>query len=167
LAAKLKAAARREVHAVFHAAAVSDFAFGKVWKRAQTGKLVAVRGGKLPTRGDPLLAELVSTPKIISDLRSWYPTAFLAGWKYEVDGDRSAAVAAGQRQFRESSVDVCVLNGPAYGKGFGILRPDGSLTHYHGEAQLFRALESCCATGSGLRRSAGQSSTRPRRRKPM
>jgi phosphopantothenoylcysteine synthetase/decarboxylase len=47
------------VNAIFHAAAVSDFGFGKIWSRAPDGQLTEMKSGKLTTRGGALLAELV------------------------------------------------------------------------------------------------------------
>src|SRR4029079_17977345 len=65
---RLQAQAGPAVNAVFHAAAVSDFTFGKIWSRSQQGKLTAVKAGKISTRQGTLLAELTPTPKIIGSL---------------------------------------------------------------------------------------------------
>ena len=48
---RLQALAGQPVDAVFHAAAVSDFTVGKVWRRAPRGELTEVHAGKLSTRG--------------------------------------------------------------------------------------------------------------------
>jgi phosphopantothenoylcysteine synthetase/decarboxylase len=130
-----------EVKAVFHAAAVSDFMFGKVWSRSAQGDLTEVKAGKISTRQGTLLAELVPTPKIISGLRDWFPQARLVGWKYEVDGDAEAAIAAADKQVRECLTDACVANGPAYGEGFGLVRTSGKCVHLPDLAQLFEELE--------------------------
>ncbi len=87
---RLQALASPAVAAVFHAAAVSDFTFGKVWRRLPQGELGELKGGKLSTREGTLLAELLPTPKIIAELRQWFPTARLVGWKYEVEGGAPA-----------------------------------------------------------------------------
>ena len=79
---RLKALGGSSAAAVFHAAAVSDFRFGKVWERTVDGTLKEIRSGKISTHGGTILAELKPTPKIISELRDWFPTGFLAGWKY-------------------------------------------------------------------------------------
>src|SRR3954468_13433582 len=47
---RLEAMAAKPVHAVFHAAAVGDFAFGKIWTRAAQGELTEVKSGKISTR---------------------------------------------------------------------------------------------------------------------
>ena len=91
LSAKREALAQQNCDAVFHAAAVSDFMFGKVWSRAASGELTEIKSGKFSTRQGNLLAELVPTPKIIASLRDWFPKAQIVGWKYELDGDRAAA----------------------------------------------------------------------------
>jgi phosphopantothenate---cysteine ligase (CTP) len=127
--------------AVFHAAAVSDFAFGKVWRRTGGDALVEVRSGKLSSHCGSLLAELAPTPKIISDLRTWFPTAKLTGWKYEVEDDAAAAMALGQRQITDCHTDACVVNGPAYGAGFGLVRASGERMHLADTAALFQELE--------------------------
>src|SRR5437763_11550261 len=58
LRARLHGLATEPVQAVFHAAAVSDFAFGKIWQRLPSGELVEVAAGKIPSRQGTLLAEL-------------------------------------------------------------------------------------------------------------
>ena len=138
---RLQAQSGPSVQAVFHAAAVSDFTFGKIFTRSSQGKLTAVKSGKLSTRQGTLLAELTPTPKIIASLRSWFPQARLVGWKYEVDGNRETVLAAAQRQLQECLTDICVANGPAYGVGFSLVTANGKSRHVPGPAKLFEALE--------------------------
>ena len=137
---KLQALARRDIGAVFHAAAVSDFRFGKIWSRSPTGELSEVKAGKFSTRSGPLLAELVPTPKIIASLRDWFPQARLVGWKFEVDGDRASVLQAAEQQLSDCRTDACVANGPAYGAGFGLVTVAGRCLPLAGEAELFAAL---------------------------
>jgi len=141
LRARLQAMASAGVDAVFHAAAVSDFRFGNVWQRATDGRLVEVTARKIPTRMDSLLVELQPTEKIILGLRDWFPHACLVGWKCEMDGNRPEAVAEGARQIRECRTNACVVNGRAYGDGFGIVAPDESCAHVETMEALFPALE--------------------------
>jgi phosphopantothenoylcysteine decarboxylase/phosphopantothenate--cysteine ligase len=138
---RLRALAGETVAAVFHAAAVSDFAFGKVWRRSPQGELTELKGGKLSTRQGTLLAELAPTPKIIAELRRWFPAAQLVGWKYEVEGGRAGVIRLAERQITECRTDACVANGPAYGAGFGLVRGGGEFTHLPDTAALFAALE--------------------------
>ncbi len=127
--------------AVFHAAAVSDFTFGKIWECAADGVLREIRAAKISTRGGGILAELKPTPKIIAELRAWFPTAFLTGWKYELESDRAQAIARGTEQLAENRTDACVVNGRAYGRGFGLVTPAGPCRHFPDRKLLFDALE--------------------------
>jgi phosphopantothenate---cysteine ligase (CTP) len=127
--------------AVFHAAAVNDFGFGRVWARSEQGELKELQAGKYPTREGTLLAELVPTPKIIAHLRQWFPVARLVGWKYEVDGTREDVIREAERQLAECLTDACVPNGPAYGEGFGLVQGGGDVKHFGDRALLFAALE--------------------------
>ena len=145
---RLQALAGQPVDALFHAAAVSDFTVGKVWRRAPQGELTEVHAGKLSTREGTLLAELVPTPKIIGELREWFPHAWLVGWKYEVEGGRAGVIQLAERQIADCHTDACVANGPAYGAGFGLLRAGGKLTDLPDTAALFAALEQLtCGVG--------------------
>ena len=140
LAEKLERLAK--VDAVFHAAAVSDFAAGQVFRRAADGQLEPLKQGKLSTRDGELLLELKPTPKIIARLREWFPAALLVGWKYEVDGNRDSALGQGRSQISENQTNGCVVNGLAYGEGFGWLGSDGQAEHLAGQAELFAKLAS-------------------------
>jgi len=137
---RLRALADESWDAIFHAAAVSDFTFGKVFGRDAKGALHETHSGKLSTRGEPLLVELVPTAKIISELRGWFPRATIVGWKYEVDGTREEVVEKASRQIFENQTDACVANGPAYGLGFGLVTPDGCEPLTDAEA-LYHSLE--------------------------
>jgi phosphopantothenoylcysteine decarboxylase/phosphopantothenate--cysteine ligase len=141
LRARLEALAGAEVQAVFHAAAVSDFAFGKVWRRQRNGNLCETKAGKLPTGQGPLLAELVPTGKLIRELRGWFPRAWITGWKYEVAGDRLRAIALAEKQIVENQTNACVVNGRGYGEGFGLVTQDQPCVHLAGAQALYRALE--------------------------
>lgn len=107
-------------NAIFHAAALCDF------------QVASIEGGaemkKIPTRDGALTLHLEPAPKILPRLREWFPRAFIVGWKYELDGDRFAALAKGASQIHECRTDACVVNGAAYGEGFGILLPNETLT---------------------------------------
>ena len=126
--------------AIFHAAAVSDFAFGRVYAQSESGALTELKAGKITTREGRLLAELLPTPKILGQLRGLFPEEVVVGWKYEVDGNRADAVARAETQIRECRTNACVVNGPAYGMGFGLLLKTGDLQHLRGPEDLFEAL---------------------------
>jgi len=137
---KLCELAGPQIDAVFHAAAVSDFTFGKVWERSPLGDLIELKAAKIPTRSGTLLVELIPTPKIIFQLRSWFPNGRLVGWKYEMDGDRETVLKRARSQIAESKTDFCVANGVAYGTGFGIVDATGNVQHCENIRELFLAL---------------------------
>lgn len=117
---------------IFHAAALCDF---------QVASIEGAAGmKKIPTRDGALTLHLEPAPKILPCLREWFPHALIVGWKYELDGDRSAALAKGAVQIRECRTDACVVNGAAYGEGFGILLSDGTLMEVADKRGLAAAL---------------------------
>jgi phosphopantothenoylcysteine decarboxylase/phosphopantothenate--cysteine ligase len=136
---QLQELAAESFDAIFHAAAVSDFTFGKVFARTDGG-LAEVRSGKFSTRGEPLLVELVPAPKLIASLRHWFPRSILVGWKFEVEGGRDGVIERASRQIFENQTDACVANGPAYGEGFGLVTAAGC-TEIADLPALCRALE--------------------------
>ena len=94
---KLKAVSSKKVDAIFHAAAVSDFAFGRIFMSNESGKLAEIKTvNKISTRQGKLLVELVATPKIIAGLRGWFPRTRIVGWKFE--GGRRARRRHQRRQ---------------------------------------------------------------------
>jgi phosphopantothenate---cysteine ligase (CTP) len=140
LTGKLQELAQEGSDAVFHLAAISDFSFGKIWRKMSSGELKECKAGKLSTRHGVLMTELVPTPKIIASLRAWFPQALIIGWKFEVDGDRAGAIAQAREQIANHQTDACVANGPAYGAGFGFIRPNGQSSDLPDKEALFRAL---------------------------
>lgn len=138
---RFRALATQNVGVIFHAAAVSDFTFGKIWLRSPAGELSEIKSGKISTRQGTLMAELVPTPKVIAELRGLFPSAKIVGWKFEVDGDRASVMAAVANQMRDCRTDACVANGQAYGPGFGLVGKDGQCTHVGELTALFSALE--------------------------
>jgi phosphopantothenate---cysteine ligase (CTP) len=137
---RLSSHAGAGVDAVFHAAAVSDFVFGRIWSKSPSGALAELRAGKLPTRDGVLLAELKPAPKLIASLRDWFPRARLVGWKYEVDGTRPETLDLARRQMESNRTDACVANGPAYGEGFGWVTLQHPPVHLADRAALFDEL---------------------------
>jgi phosphopantothenate---cysteine ligase (CTP) len=142
LRAKLKTLAAKKVDTIFHAAAVSDFSFGRIFAPDAANKLVEIKSAKkISTRQGKLLVELLPTPKIIAELHGWFPRTKIVGWKFEADGKRADAIAAARRQLEECSTDLCVVNGPAYGEGFGLFGKKGEPAHLPNPPVLFDALE--------------------------
>lgn len=139
---KFKALSGKKADAIFHAAAVGDFSFGRVFEPNEAGKLSEIKDTKkIPTRQGKLLAELLPTPKIIAGLRGLFPKAMIVGWKFEADGKRPDVIVAGQKQLIDCSTNFCVVNGPAYGEGFGLISKAAVPAHLANPPLLFDALE--------------------------
>jgi phosphopantothenoylcysteine decarboxylase/phosphopantothenate--cysteine ligase len=146
---KLKVLSTKKADAIFHAAAVSDFSVGRIFEPGEAGKLTEIKGAKkISTRRGTLLVELVPSPKILSELRGWFPRTKIVGWKFEAEGKRADAVAAAQAQLTECSTDLCVVNGPAYGEGFGLVGAKGTPAHLANPPVLFDTLERFLRAGS-------------------
>ncbi|MFA7344352.1 MAG: phosphopantothenoylcysteine decarboxylase [Terrimicrobiaceae bacterium] len=107
---------------VLHAAALCDFVLA--------GIEGADGAGKLSSRAGSIRLTLKPAEKVLPKIRSWFPGARIFGWKYEVDGSREQALARASAQIREAGTDACVVNGSAYGPGFGLLTPDGQIRHF-------------------------------------
>jgi len=126
---------RDHIVAVFHAAALADFRVD----RPSTDRKISSRAGSLTLT-------LVPALKLIGKLRTLFPKAWIVGWKYELDGSREEVMEKGRRQLSENSTDACVLNGAAYGDGFGFitshsshwshLAREGELIHLPGKSAL-------------------------------
>jgi hypothetical protein len=126
LLARLEALEKRDrVDAVLHAAALADFTV----RRDSTAR-------KLCSRSGELTLTLIPAMKLIGRLRGLFPKAKIVGWKYELDGKREDVIARGTAQIAINQTDACILNGAAYGRGFGALLPDGSCEHLKGREAL-------------------------------
>lgn len=117
---------RESVDAVLHAAALADFTV----RRDSTQK-------KLSSRSGELTLTLVPATKLISRLRELFPKAKIVGWKYELDGTRETVISRGLSQITGNQTDACILNGAAYGPGFGALLPNGNCTQLKTSDALF------------------------------
>jgi phosphopantothenoylcysteine synthetase/decarboxylase len=143
---RLQGLSAKKVNAVFHTAAVSDFRFGKIQLKSPHGKLTEINSKKIPTGEDTLLVELLPTLKIIAELRAWFPSARLVGWKFEAEGKRPDAIRAAEQQLLKCLTDACVANGPAYGPGFGLITR-GQHVHVADPPKLFDTLEQLIQPG--------------------
>ncbi|HYR59702.1 MAG TPA: phosphopantothenoylcysteine decarboxylase [Chthoniobacteraceae bacterium] len=123
---------RESVAAVFHAAALADYRVKSVHRA--DGTEIAAR--KIPSAGGDVVLTLAPAGKVISQLRQLFPVSRIVGWKYELNGSRADALRAGVRQIDEQRTDVCVVNGDAYGAGFGFVEPGASAVHCTDKAEL-------------------------------
>ncbi|TFE66853.1 phosphopantothenoylcysteine decarboxylase domain-containing protein [Methylacidiphilum caldifontis] len=110
--------------AIFHAAALCDFRVQQIvdqyGEEAIKTKITSDR---------EYWIKVVPAEKLIDKLRTIFPDALIAGWKYEVEADYDTVLLKGKRQIERSGSDYCVINGPAYGLGYGILNREGELFH--------------------------------------
>ena len=111
---------RDHVNVVFHAAALSDFGVAKLdIPGGQPG------AAKLPSDAESIQLRLVPKPKLILQLRELFPNAYIVGWKFELDGMPEDVVRRGIEQIRLNRTNACVINGAAFGPGFGFCTESG------------------------------------------
>lgn len=131
-----KIAREEEVVALFHAAALCDYRVEKI--TTSKGEILTV--GKIGTHHGPILMTLQPTKKVIAQLRIWFPTTKLVGWKYEVDGTKMESCSKATHQLEKYQLDASVANGPAVGDGFEVIGCNGSLGFYGSKKALARFL---------------------------
>jgi len=119
----------------FHAAALSDYEVA--------GVEGAAGAQKIRSDAPDLRITLRPARKILPLLRGLFPATRIIGWKYELDGTPADARARAEHQIASAFTDACVVNGSAYGDGFGFVTP-GSLTHFADRADLAHFLADGC-----------------------
>jgi phosphopantothenate---cysteine ligase (CTP) len=127
---------REQVQVLFHAAALCDFRVAEIVNERNE----PVARDKIESRNGALRVTLEPAPKLIAALRRMFPATIIVGWKYELDGTMQSVMAKGRVQMEECLTDACVLNGDAYGQGFGIISRAGELAHLADKAALCRFL---------------------------
>jgi len=128
--------AREEATIVLHAAALCDFKVREIIN--ENGE--PVHGDKVSSRAGTLKLTLEPAPKLIASLRRMFPSSILVGWKFELDGTADEVLAKGRKQIDECLTDACVLNGHAYGSGFGVISRSDEQVHLPDKAALCRFL---------------------------
>jgi len=96
---------------IFHVAALCDFT------------VVGITGKKIRSDAE-LTLTLRPTEKLLPHLRPLFPDALIVGWKYELEGTRAEAITRARSQISQARTDACVVNGSAYGAGFGLIESD-------------------------------------------
>jgi phosphopantothenate---cysteine ligase (CTP) len=124
-------AERKSVDVVLHAAALADF------------QVVTVRAGnidlglkKIGSEHEILSVELAPKPKVIAGLRDLFPNALIVGWKLELEGSREDLVREATQQVKKNRTDACVINGRAFGDGFGFCTSEGLLRSFPSKPEL-------------------------------
>jgi phosphopantothenoylcysteine synthetase/decarboxylase len=120
-----------EISLVLHAAALSDFKLREVTVVGGTGGTE-----KISSDAESVLLRLEPKPKLICLLRDWFPAAYLVGWKYEYDGTRQEVIEKGMRQLGANRTNACIVNGDAFGDGFGFCTEHGLLATMQTRDQL-------------------------------
>jgi phosphopantothenoylcysteine synthetase/decarboxylase len=119
------------VSLVLHAAALADF------------ELMSVRAGdqdlgqkKIASEHQMLSLQLTPKPKVIAGLRAYFPSALIVGWKLELEGSRDDLIREATLQLRKNRTDACVINGAAFGDGFGFCSPQGLVASFLSKLEL-------------------------------
>jgi len=120
---------------VFHAAALCDF---QVTSVRVNGSEAA--GAKLSSSASRIDLTLEPAPKILPELRRIFPRAKVVSWKYELEGDRDAAIARAVAQLTAGYADASVVNGSAYGPGFGFCEAGSWRVHFERKEALAECL---------------------------
>jgi phosphopantothenoylcysteine synthetase/decarboxylase len=120
------------VGAVFHTAALCDYRV----RRINDNCGGEVRGAKIASRNGALTIQLEPAKKVIAELRANFSEGLLVGWKYELEGQTSDAMNKARRQVIENGTDACIVNGRAYGQGFGFVQDARFLGHFGSKERL-------------------------------
>jgi phosphopantothenoylcysteine decarboxylase/phosphopantothenate--cysteine ligase len=129
---KISADGGGAVGAVFHAAALCDYCV----KAVRNAHGAEMKARKLPTRAGELTLTLKPAAKVLPELPAIFPSARIVGWKYELDGTRDDAVAKAREQLAVCSTAACVVNGAAWGTGFGFIEPQREPVSFDGKLAL-------------------------------
>jgi hypothetical protein len=124
------------VQFVFHAAALCDFAVREVTN--EQGEPLA--RDKASSRAGSLRVTLEPVPKLLARMRKLFPASLIVGWKYELDGTLHGIMEKGRQQMEDYLTDACVVNGRAYGNGYGVISRGGEKAHLPDKAALCRFL---------------------------
>jgi len=119
----VRLAGKHDIAALFHVAALCDYKVARVEDERGARQSAA----KIESRAGPLTLSLEPARKVIAGLREVFPRAVLVGWKYELNGTRSDTLDKVWRQIRDCRTDACVVNGRAWGEGFGCCMPPDSV----------------------------------------
>ncbi len=126
------------VDLLLHAAALTDY---EVESCIDSNGNPLAKSQKIKSSLDSFQIKLKRSIKLLPHLRECFPKARIVGWKYELDGTREQAIERGLLQIQENQTDLCVVNGTAYGPGFGICSPHQDPIHLNDDTALAQWLE--------------------------
>jgi phosphopantothenoylcysteine synthetase/decarboxylase len=141
---ELSATRSPDIRAVFHAAALSDYTVTAV--RGPDGPLTGTH--KIPGNLPQIHLVLEPAAKVLPRLRGWFPRAWIVGWKYELAGTREEAVEIARTQLTQNHTNLTILNGTAYGPGFGVLEDEKPPLHVPDKRELAQFLASQAAVSA-------------------
>jgi phosphopantothenoylcysteine decarboxylase/phosphopantothenate--cysteine ligase len=133
-----------QVDAIFHAASLADFTVDKV--NDLRGQQLDFK--KIPSTTPGLQLILKPATKVINTLRPLFPKALLIGWKYELEGTPEEAIERGRRLVYSTGVNLCVVNGAAFGLGYAIISANGQVATVEGKEELAAHFVSWLAEGA-------------------
>lgn len=139
---ELSATRGKDVRAVFHAAALSDYLVASV--RGPDGTQTLEH--KIPSDLPQLHLVLEPAPKLLPRLSAWFPQAWITGWKYELEGTREDAIAAGREHIFRRLTHATIVNGASYGPGFAFLEGENAPVHFEQKREVADFLASRAAT---------------------
>jgi phosphopantothenoylcysteine synthetase/decarboxylase len=119
------------VDVLFHVAALADFRVGRI-EINRTRQLVP----KIASDAGPVWLELIPQSKLIANLRTYFPKARIVGWKFEHGITRDELLSEAARQIRQHRTNACVVNGRAFGPGFGVCTSAGLIATCDSKASL-------------------------------
>jgi len=137
----------QSIGAVFQVAALCDYKVCRVMDEQGN----SCDSPKIASRSGALSIELEPATKVLPQLRGLFPGAVLVGWKYELAGTREDVVARAERQVREAGVTACVVNGKAFGQGFGLYEQGKVSSVFGDKSELANALPAWLARQVSVR----------------
>jgi len=134
-------AREHDIAALFHVAALCDYKVGHVEDQSGNRQSAA----KIESRSGALTIVLEPARKLIAGLRGLFPKTLIVGWKYELNGTRADALSKAWRQIDQSHTDACVVNGRAWGDGFGVCSPPDKIHELLDKKALANFLPTWCS----------------------
>ena len=132
LLARLRGIGAVGADAVLHAAALCDYEV----KDVRDGDGSPVTAKKIPTLAGEVTLTLRPALKLLPALRAIFPAAKIVGWKYELNGSPGDAEARAREQISANGTQACVVNGAAWGAGFGFIEPGRGVVCLDGKPAL-------------------------------